>query len=102
VEITYNMTWDQDNTFCGDITLTNNSTLTISADIYQSRKSTFTVESGSKLKINSGQLKSGHVIIKSGGELELTNGGEIVILKEQIEMKTGSLFTGNYGNIKYE
>ncbi len=82
VVVTYNMTWDLDNTFCGDIPLTNNSTLIISADIYLSRKSTFTVESGSKLKIDGGQLKSGHVVIDSGSELELTNGGEIVILKE--------------------
>ncbi len=96
------MTWDLDNTFCGDITLSNNSTVTISADIYQSRKSTFIVESGSKLKIDSGQLKSGHVIIESGGELELINGGEIVILKDEIEMKSGSVFSGNYGNITVE
>ncbi|MEN8156206.1 MAG: hypothetical protein ABFS10_04595 [Bacteroidota bacterium] len=64
---------------CANITITNNATLTISANIFQNPRYEFTVESGSSLVVSSGVLETGILYVEAGAMLETYSGAELII-----------------------
>ena len=88
------------NEICSDIIIRNNSTLTVSAIITLSKLGTITIENGSSLIIDGGNLKDGNIVVLNGGNLSVINDGAINLFSgDEVQSELGATMNIDNGSI---
>jgi len=77
IYVSSSQNFNSDTEICSDIIVENGSILTISAEVSMSFNSTITITDGSTLRVDSGYLGNGNIIINNGCKLEILNDGII-------------------------
>ena len=58
------------------------------------------VEGGGELIINGGTITQGNVVVKSGGKLSITGGGEIRLSdSNNFKVEVGGIFNQSFGKV---
>ena len=85
---------------CSDIIIRNNSTLIISTTVTLSKLGTITIENGSSLIIDGGNLKNGNIIVLNGGNLSVINDGAINLFSgDEVQSELGATMNIDNGSI---
>ena len=94
-------TWTSDNECCSDITISSGGTLCIEGKTTMSYKSSITVQNNGLLKIDSGELANGKIIVQSGGRLEILDDGVIDLnYGDHLQVNSGGTINITSGEIR--
>jgi photosystem II stability/assembly factor-like uncharacterized protein len=93
-------TWSTDNEICSAVTIASGGTLNVQATITMGYNSTITVQNNGLLKIDSGKIVNGKIIVQSGGSLEVLNGGVIDLnYEDHLQIDSGGSLQFSSGEI---
>lgn len=83
-----------------DVRIVAGGKLTITGDIMKDDISSITIEEGGELIINGGTITQGNVVVKNGGKLSITGGGEIRLSdSNNFKIEIGGFFNQSFGKV---
>ena len=100
VVIESNTIWNRNDTICGNVLVSNNATLTITATITLNPAAKIIVSQGATLLVNRGKILNSNVVVENAGTMILRNGailqqGE----KDDTNVKKGGILSIENGKI---
>ena len=75
--ISSNTTWNSDTIHCGHIIVTNNATLTISAQLIMNPAAKIIVQNGGTLIVDTGNIVNANVDVQTSAKLQLLHNGTL-------------------------
>ena len=77
VTITNNTSWNTNQTECGNIIITNNATLTLSATLTMNPAAKIIIQGGGTLVVDAGSIVNSNIVVENTGNLILLNNGTL-------------------------
>ncbi|MBR1564196.1 MAG: hypothetical protein IJ650_02495 [Paludibacteraceae bacterium] len=98
--ITEDTCWNTDLTQCGNIIITNNATLTLSAILTMNPAAKIIIKEGGTLVVDAGSIVNSNIIVKSTGHLILLNNGTLYQHSAgALDVQFGGTCDMNYGQL---
>lgn len=93
-------TWDSDTTHCGNIVVTNNATLTITAQLTMNPAAKIIVQNGGTLIVDAGNIVNANIDAQSSAKLQLLNNGTLYLKQSgNLNIRIGAEVDIDYGRI---
>ena len=98
--ISSNSTWNTDTTHCGNIVVTNNATLTISAQLTMNPAAKIIVQNGGTLIVDGGSIVNATVDVQNSAKFQLLNNGTLYLKQlGNLKVQLGAEAEMEYGRI---
>lgn len=98
--ISSNTTWESDIIHCGHIIVTNNATLTISAQLIMNPAAKIIVQNGGTLVVDGGSIVNANVDVQASAELQLLHNGTLYLKQfGNLRVELGAEANMEYGRI---
>ena len=100
ITVTSDTTWNINQTQCGNIIITDNATLTLTAELTMNPAAKIIVQNGGTLIINAGIIQNATIDVQSSAKLQLLNNGTLYLKQfGNLNVHLGAEADLNYGRV---
>ena len=93
-------TWNTNRTHCGNIIVTNNATLTITAELTMNPAAKIIVQNGGTLIVNAGTIQNATIDVQSSAKIQLLNNGTLYLKRfGNLNVQLGAEADIEYGSV---